>query len=143
MSEHENDNSGNSDESAERRSATDSQARDRRVIPRVAEADLRNSLKSSMLLCRSAVVLSAVYILILIIKNIWGSNLELNRSIFFSVVVAILAFGLHQLGQALRSYLQNESKARLVVVSERLFQALFLLLCTGVILGIVHIITLF
>ena len=133
----------NADESSERRHESDSQRRDRRVIPRLGDADLRKFMRFSGRLCQLAVVFSLIFIAGLISRHIWGSKLELNRSIFFSVVVAILAFTIHQLGRALLSYVANESKARLVRVSERLFQTLLIVVCTGVILGAVHLITLF
>ncbi len=143
MSEKTNGGVEQDDEAGERRSEADSQRRDRRVIPRLGDADLRKFMKFSARLCQLAVIFSVIYIAGLMSSHVWGLKRELNRLIFFSVVVAILAFGVHQLGRAIRSYVENESKARLVIVSERLFQTLLLVVCTGAILGAVHLITLF
>jgi hypothetical protein len=94
-------------------------------------------------LCTLAVLCSVAYIAGLIAKHIHDSNLELNRSIFFGVVIAIVAGGFAYLGGALRSYVENESQQRLVGVSDRLFKAFFLFVVTGVILAIVNVITWF
>ena len=131
------------DELDERRSATDSQSRDRRVIARVSKHELRKNLRLSKRLCAIIFIASLVYIAALIGGHMRDSTLEFNRSIFFGVVVAILAVAFHHLGAGLKSYVENESKARLVIVSERVYHTLIIAVCTCIVLGISHLITLF
>lgn len=131
------------DDSDERRSDTDSQSRDRRVIERVSVPELKKNLRLSKQLCNVAVITAFLYIAALVGRHVRDTTLELNRSIFFAVVVAILAFAFHHLGSAIGSYLENESKARLVVVSESLFHMLFIAVFTCVVMGVSHLITLF
>jgi|GEM_PF-4826238 len=127
----------------ERRSHIDSKSRDRRVIPRLGHPEIRKNLRHVSRLCNIAVICSIAYIGGLIAKHIHDSNLELNRSIFFGVVIAIVASGIAYLGSAINSYVQNESEQRLVQVSERLFKAFFLFVVTGLILAAVNVITWF
>ena len=129
--------------SDERRSETDSQRRDRRVIERVSEPELRKYLRLSKQLCNVVVISSMLYVAALIGRHLRDTTLELNRSIFFAVVVAITAFAFHHLSSAIKSYIENESKARLVVVTERLFRMLFIVVITSIVLGVSHLITLF
>ena len=131
------------DESGERRSHSDSKSRDRRVIARFGAPEIRANMRSVSRLCHIAVVVSVAYIGALIAKHLHDSNLELNRSLFFAVVIAILASGFAYLGSAINSYVQNESRNRMVVVSERLFKAFFLFVVTGTILAIANVITWF
>lgn len=130
-------------EHQERRHEVDSQKRDRRVIPRLGHPELRKNMRFTARLCTIAVVASVAYIGGLIAKHIHDSNLELNRSIFFGVVIAIVAGGFAYLGSALNSYVQNESQQRMIAVSERLYKAFFLFVVTGLILGIANVITWF
>ena len=127
----------------ERRHHADSKSRDRRVIPRLGHPEIRKTMRLSQTLCTIGVVASILYIAGLIARHIHDSNLELNRSIFFGVVMAIVAVGIQYLGSAMKSYCENESQQRLVVVSERLFKALFLFVVTGLVLGVVNVITWF
>ncbi len=127
----------------ERRHHSDSQSRDRRVITRLGHPELRKNMRNVSRLCTIAVIFSALYIVGLIARHIQDSKLELNRSIFFGVVIAIVAGGFAYLGGALRSYVQNESQQRMIAVSERLFKAFFLFVVTGLILGVVNVITWF
>jgi hypothetical protein len=114
------------DENGERRSHVDSKSRDRRVIPRLGHPELRTNMRNVGRLCSVAVLVSIAYIGGLIAKHLHDSNLELNRSIFFGVVIAIVASGFAYLGGAIRSYVENESQNRMVAVSDRLFKAFFL-----------------
>lgn len=141
--DHEHEHDHLEDEGEERRSHVDSKSRDRRVIPRLGHPELRKNLRNVSRLCSIAVVFSAAYIVGLIARHLHDTNLELNRSIFFGVVIAIVAGGFAYLGGAIRSYIENESQQRLIGVSERLFKAFFLFVVTGLILGAVSIITWF
>jgi hypothetical protein len=135
--------SGPRQNSEERRSHVDSQSRDRRVIPRLGHPELRKNLRGVSRLCNVAVVFSIAYIGGLIARHLHDTNLELNRSIFFGVVIAIVAGGFAYLGGAIGSYIENESQQRLIGVSERLFKAFFLFVVTGLILGLASVITWF
>jgi predicted neutral ceramidase superfamily lipid hydrolase len=130
-------------EEDERRSSIDSASRDRRVIPRLGHPELRKNMRNVARLCTITVLASVAYIAGLIVKHLHDSNLELNRSIFFGVVIAIVAASFAYLGKAIRSYVENESQQRMIVVSERLFKAFFLLVVTGLILAAVNVITWF
>ena len=131
------------DEHEERRSHLDSQSRDRRVIPRFAHPELRKNLRYVARLCNIAVICSLAYICGLIARHIHGTTLELNRSIFFGVVIAIVASGAAYLASAINSYVQSESQQRMIQVSDRLFKAFFLFVVTGLILAVVNVITWF
>lgn len=127
----------------ERRTNADSQSRDRRVIPRLGHPELRNYMRALGRLCTVSVICCVAYICALIAKHIRDTSLELNRSIFFGVVLAVLAGGIAYLGAAVKSYVQNESQQRMIAVSERLYRAFFLFFVTGVMLAIVNVITWF
>lgn len=131
------------DEYEERRSHLDSKSRDRRVIPRLGHPEIRKNLRNVARLCNLAVLCSVAYIGGLIAKHIHDTNLELNRSIFFGVVIAIVASGVAYLASAINSYVQNESQQRMIQVSDRLFKAFFLFVVTGIILAVVNVITWF
>ncbi len=127
----------------ERRHQADSKSRDRRVITRLGHPEIRKSMLLSRTLCTIGVASSIFYIAALIARHVHDSNLELNKSIFFGVVMAIVASGIQYLGSAIKSYCENESQLRLIIVSERLFKALFLFVVTGIVLGVASIITWF
>ena len=128
---------------SERRSESDSKLRDRRVIERMGDPQLRKNLRSTRVLCNVGVIASLLFVAVLIGRHVHDSTLELNRSIFFGVVLVIIAFGLQHLGSSIGSYIENESKSRLIAVSERLFHAFFLFVVTGLVLGAAYVVTLF
>jgi hypothetical protein len=135
------DHQDHSDE--ERRLHADGRARERRVIPRLGHPELRKNLRNTQVLCTIALCFSGLYMAGLIARHLHDTNLELNRSIFFGVVIAIVASGFAYLGSAIRSYVQNESQQRMITVSDRLFKAFFLFVATGLILGVADVITWF
>jgi hypothetical protein len=86
--DHQHDEFG---EDEERRHDSDSKSRDRRVIPRLGHPEIRKSMRHSQTLCTIAVSGSIFYITALIARHVHDSNLELNKSIFLAVVIAIVA----------------------------------------------------
>ncbi len=127
----------------ERRQNPDSQARDRRVIARISQPEMRTYFSHMSKLTRLWVGLSVAYVAALFAANVSGGKMAMGRSLFYGVVVTVIAICVHRFERSLRSYMNSESQAKLVVVSERLFLLLFVSMILGAVMGIVHLVTLF
>lgn len=133
----------NDQQDGERRKHLDSQKRDRRVIPRFSHANMRLHAGHIVTISRTWIALSALYAIGLVVARLGGDLRAMMQAFFYVFIISIVSYHLWQVAQAFHSYLDNESQDRLIATIERLRGFFLTALITTVILGIVHLITLF
>jgi hypothetical protein len=127
----------------ERRSQPDSKLRDRRIIARMSDPELRLFMSQLHKFCMAWVVVASVYIAALVGIHFWESALARTRSIFLGVVVGVVAVLMYRLAVGIKSFLINESQGRLGRLIERCYHLFIAMTVISVLMAVVHIITLF
>lgn len=128
---------------AERRAEPDSGLRERRVIPRLGDARIRFYAQQIHRLCRVWIGASVLYVIAMVGAH-FAQNMKFNeRSLFFGLVVTVVAIAVHGVSMAARSYMENESEARIAKFMERCFVMFLVMVVISAVLGVAHLITLF
>lgn len=124
----------------ERRHVSDSELRDRRVIRRFTDPHLRTYARLVRIVCQAWMAFTAVYF---VLYAMYGSTGRVStaRTFFIGVTLLSVVVAVHRLNQAVKSYLQNESQARLAIAIERLFLLLFVVVVVSIIFGTAHVIS--
>ena len=127
----------------ERRSQPDSKLRDRRVIARISDPQLRLTVRQIQLFCRRWTWASMAYVLAMVGINLYKDFHNSPKSIFFGVVILIATFTVRRVAQAAGSYVENESQARLSKLVDCFYFMIFAMTTTSFIIGVAYLITLF
>jgi hypothetical protein len=130
------------DDKSERRTVPDSSARNRRVISRVTDSSIRPQVQLIRGVTLAWVWLSGIYVAALLFIEAPKLGEHLTKSLFESVLVATLAVIVFRLSTAAKSFLENDSQARLAVFAERVYFVLISAVAVFAVLGLVQLISL-
>ena len=117
--------------------------RDRRVITRLHAPELRNSVRSIQSICHVWVWASVLYVLTTVGHQVYTDFNNTPKSIFFGVVILTLSFAAFRISRAAKSYLENESQARLEKLVECFKFLTFTAATASLIIGSAYLLTLF
>lgn len=125
----------------DRRHVADSKLRERRVIPRFSDPNLRVYSTRMQILCNVWIGVSAIYYVTwaFFLLSEGFSNLPLVS--FCGVVLFYVSFQIYKLSLALRSYSDSESQSKLTYVLENCFSVLFTLTVVSLVFGLIKILS--
>ena len=127
----------------ERRQQLDSKLRDRRVITRFTDSQLRFFAQQIFRLANVWILMSVLYVGIMVGVHV-GNDLRTSpKSIFFGVVILALAYSVFRVARAAASYIETESQNRMGKLVENFFLMMFAMTIASGILGAAYLITLF
>lgn len=114
--------------------------RDRRVIPRISNADLKTTLQQILWMSRILLVFATVYMVNHLLIHMKGDATERNRAIFFVGVILMIAVPLERFGNGVQNFIRNETQLKMTEVMNRLRNLVFVVMFTVLVLGSVQLI---
>ncbi len=130
-------------ETKEPRKPVPRHVRDRRVIPRISNADLKTALAQILWMSRIVLGFATIYLLCHLLLHFKGDSMERNRAIFFTGVIVMIAIPLERFGNGVQNFIRNETQMKMTEVMNRLRNLVFIVMFTVLVLGTIQLITSF
>lgn len=123
----------------DRRKEPDPKRRERRVIPRFSDSNLRVYAKRVSILCKVWIIISLIYFLVWTVIRLSGKIQDIPYVGFCGAILIVISYQVQKLSHSLRLFSESESQARLIVAIEDCFSLLFTLTVVSLLFATVNI----